>query len=198
MGSSDLAREFGALEASLDRELWVVTAAGPRPGGLIATSVCLASIAPEMPRVLVGVGRRHATHELIDDSGAFALHLFGEERLDWVERFALQSGRSADKLAGLEHSPGSTGSPILSGASGWLDCRVEARLPIGDRTFFLGAVVAARAPAAGHVLTFRRMLDLVTPELRQQLKDDRLHDAAADAEEIRRWRASHHAEGLPR
>jgi flavin reductase (DIM6/NTAB) family NADH-FMN oxidoreductase RutF len=198
MGSSDLAREFGALEAGLDRELWVVTAAGARPGGLLATSVSMASVVPEMPRVLVAIGRRHATRALIERSGAFALHLFGESRFDWVERFALQSGHSADKLAGIDQAPGPTGSPILAGAAGWLDCKVEAQFETGDRTVYLGGVVAAKAPSGVPPLTFRRMLDLATPELRLRLREQRLRDGAADAVEIRRWRLSHHAEGAPR
>src|SRR5580693_5111141 len=80
MGSSeDLEAEYRAFERKLDRELWVVTAAdGDQKGGLIATFVSLASIAPALPRVLVGISRRHRTWELIESSGAFVLHLLGE------------------------------------------------------------------------------------------------------------------------
>ena len=148
----------------------------------------MASIVPELPRVLVGVARRHATWTLIDESGAFAAHLFGEERLDWVERFGLQSGRTAEKLAGLDHRPGRSGSPILEGAACWLDCRVEARLETGDRTIFLAEVVDARATASAPEFTVRRMLQSVPDEVRARLDEQRRRDAVADAEAILDWR----------
>src|SRR5437588_10674311 len=126
---------ISAVFAQLDRELWLLTAAASgNRGGLVATFVSQASIVPEMPRVLVGMARQHRTWELIEASGAFALHLLGEEHLDWVIRFGLKSSRTVDKFDGLEHRPGPSGSPILRGAAGWLDCRVEAKLDTGDRT----------------------------------------------------------------
>ncbi len=190
MGSSESpADACRAFDQRLDRELWVVTSAdGDRAGGLVATFVSLASIVPELPRVLAGIARGHRTWELIEASGAFAAHLLGEGRLDWVARFGLQSGRTADKLAGLEHRPGRSGSPILSGAAGWLDCRVEARLETGDRTVYLAEVIDAHAPGAGQILTVHRMLQLVSEETRARLSEDLRRDAAADAEAIGLWR----------
>ncbi|MCA1684858.1 MAG: flavin reductase family protein, partial [Planctomycetia bacterium] len=116
MESSDsLEAQYQSLERELDREPWVVTSTdGAQLGGLIATNVSQASIVPALPRVLVGISRRHRTWELIEASGAFALHMLGEEHLDWVIRFGLQSGREADKFAGLESRPGRSGSPILT------------------------------------------------------------------------------------
>src|SRR5437660_1430678 len=82
-----------ALFRKLDRELWLVTAsAGGRRGGLIATFVSQASIVPELPRTILGLAKQHHTWGLIEASGVFALHLMGEEQLDWVWRFGLQSG----------------------------------------------------------------------------------------------------------
>lgn len=191
MGSSDgLESAYRAFEQRLDRELWVVTAAdGDRAGGLVATFVSQASIVAGMPRVLAGISRRHRTWELIEASGGFAAHLLGEDRLDWVARFGMQSGRAADKLAGLGHRPGRSGSPILDGAAGWLDCRVEARLETGDRTVYLAEVVDASAPGAGPVLTVQRMRQLLPEATRARLAEDLKRDAAVDAEAIRFWRS---------
>src|SRR5215469_11012420 len=117
------------LFAWVDRELWLVTAqAGGRRGGLIATFVNQASIVPELPRVVVGLAKQHQTWDLVEASGAFALHLVGEQHLDWVWRFGLESGRYADKFRGLSPRAEATGSPLLDEAVGWLDCRVEDRL----------------------------------------------------------------------
>src|SRR5213078_3800168 len=141
----------------LDRELWLVTAqAGGRRGGLVATFVTSASIVPEMPRMLVGLARQHHTWGLVEQSGALALHLIGEEHLEWVWRFGLASGRDGDKFAGLAVTAGQTGSPLLTGALAWLDCRVEARLETGDRTVFLAEVLAGAGAKGGPPLTLKR------------------------------------------
>src|SRR5262249_4807100 len=150
-----------ALFGSLDHELWLITAAaGDRRGGLIATFVTPASIVPEMPRVLPGLARQHFTHELVQSSGAFPMHPLPETQLDWVWRFALQSGRDADKLAGLDSRPAATGSPILTAAPAWLDCRVEARLDTGDRTIYLAEVLDGARTDPQPVLTVHRLLAL--------------------------------------
>jgi flavin reductase (DIM6/NTAB) family NADH-FMN oxidoreductase RutF len=181
----DAATLFGLL----DRELWLVTAAGPSGGGgLLATFVSQASLVPELPRVLVGLARHHHTWQLVEAGNAFALHLLGEEHLDLVWRFGLLSGRDTDKLAGLPVTTGATGSPRLDGVLGWLDCRVEGRLDTGDRTVYLGEVVEARVHQARPPLTFKRALQLATPEQLREMKRLLAHDSALDAEAIHRWR----------
>jgi flavin reductase (DIM6/NTAB) family NADH-FMN oxidoreductase RutF len=180
------------LFASLDRELWLVTArAGARRGGLIATFVQQASIVPDMPRVFLGIAKQHHTWELIETSGAFALHMLGEEQIERVWHFGLCSGRDFDKLADQEFSEGITGSPILAGALAALECRVEARFDSGDRTIFLAEVVDAIAHEAECPLTFHRMLELAPAEKRQALRDQMRHDSGIDAAAIRAWRAHH-------
>jgi flavin reductase (DIM6/NTAB) family NADH-FMN oxidoreductase RutF len=173
----------------LDRELWVVTAqAGSRRGGLIATFVSSASLVTDLPRMLVGLAKQHYTWELIEESGAFALHLFAEEQIDWVWRFGLASGRAADKLDGLTVSDGATGSPLLTQAVAWLDCRVEARLDTGDRTVYLAEVVDGALLRSAVPLSVQRLLQLAPADQRTALKEAVLHDAVVDAAAIRAWR----------
>ncbi len=177
------------LFAWLDRELWLVTAqAGGRRGGLIATFVSQASIVPELPRMLVGLARHHFTWGLVEAAGGFALHLIGERHLDWVWRFGLESGRTGDKLQGLAHRTGATGSPLLEGAIGWLDCRVEASLDTGDRTVYLAEVVQSQVTHFGPPLTLKRLLELAPPERLAELKRQMHVDSHHDAEAIRDWR----------
>jgi flavin reductase (DIM6/NTAB) family NADH-FMN oxidoreductase RutF len=174
-----------------DRELWVVTAAhGQRRGGLVATFVCVASLVEELPRVLIALAKQHHTHRLIEASGAFGLHLIAAQQLDWVWRFGLQSGRDADKLAGLAPESGVTGAPLLGDAIGWLDCRVETPLDIGDRTVFVAEVVAARANRSEPPLTMKELLRIAPPERLEQLKELRERDSRIDAQAILAWRAA--------
>ena len=177
------------LHALTDRELWLVTArAGSRQSGLIATFVNQASIVPDLPRVLVGLSHQHYTWELVEASGAFGLHLLGEEHLDWVWRFGLRSGRDADKFAGLTIHTAATGSPLLADALGRMDCQVETRMETGDRTVYLAEVVAAQLLRAAPPLTLRRVLQLAAPEQLRELKAQLASDGALDAKAIRAWR----------
>lgn len=181
------------LFAWLDREIWLVAAqADTRRGGLIATFVNQASIVPELPRMLVGLSRQHHTWELVEHSNAFALHLLGEQHLDWVWRFGLQSGRGRDKLDGLRVRKARTGSPLLEEAIGWLDCRVEERLDSGDRTIYLAEVVQGGVTHFAPPLTLQRLLQLAPPAQLAELKRQLHHDSEIDAEAIRQWRASLH------
>jgi flavin reductase (DIM6/NTAB) family NADH-FMN oxidoreductase RutF len=173
----------------LDPPLWLVTAqAGARRGGLIATFVNEASIVPDLPRMLVGLARQHHTWELVEASGAFALHLLSTDQVDLVYRFGMCSGREVDKLAGLRSHTGATGSPLLEEALGWLDCRVEARLDTGDRTVYLAEVVQSRVSRLAPPLTFRRLLEQAPAEGVAELKRQRHADSLMDAEAIRTWR----------
>jgi len=182
-----------ALFARTDRELWLLTAAaGGRRGGLIATFVSQASIVPDLPRVVVGLAKQHHTWQLVEASGAFALHLLSEEHLHWVWRFGLQSGRDFDKLASLPVRTGETGSPILIDTLGWLDCRVEARLDTGDRTVYLAEVVRAELLRDEPPLTTRRVLEVAPPARLRELKDQMARDIGIDGAAIRAWRESHH------
>jgi flavin reductase (DIM6/NTAB) family NADH-FMN oxidoreductase RutF len=116
------------------------------------------------------------------------LHLVGEEQLDWVWRFGLQSGRDHDKLSGLVTRPGASGSPILDDAPGWLDCRVEARLDTGDRTVYLAEVLDAQSPGSRPFLTVSRLRSLVTDDRRRSLEEQLTRDIAVDAQAIAAWR----------
>ena len=181
--------DLTALERLIDPELWLITARdGPDRGGLIATNVSPASIVPSLPRMLVGVARRHWTWELIERSGAFAMHLLAEDHLDWAVRFGTRSGRAEDKFVGVATETGRSGSPLLTGAVGWFDCRVESRTETGDRTVYLAEVLEVRACDPRPVLTAGRMVRLVPDDVRRELNRQREHDAALDSEAILAWR----------
>jgi flavin reductase (DIM6/NTAB) family NADH-FMN oxidoreductase RutF len=183
------AEQAANIFAHLDRELWVVTTqAAGRSGGLIATFVSNASIVAELPRVLVGLAKQHHSWKLVEASKAFALHLLREDQLDMVWRFGAQSGHQVDKLQDLRTTTAVTGSPILSEALAWLDCRVETRLDSGDRTIYLAEIAAAEAPAALRPLTMQRLLQTAPADKLRILRQQFEHDAAVDAAAIRAWR----------
>jgi flavin reductase (DIM6/NTAB) family NADH-FMN oxidoreductase RutF len=174
----------------LDRELWLITArAGERRSGLIASYVSKVSLVPDLPRVTIALAKHHFTHELIEASNAFCMHLVREDQLDLIWRFGIPSGRETDKLVGLATSTGVSGSPILIGAPAWLDCRVEARMDMGDRTIFLAEVLDARiVVGASPPLTFNRLLALAPAKRLAEMKLALERDVQLDRAAILNWR----------
>jgi flavin reductase (DIM6/NTAB) family NADH-FMN oxidoreductase RutF len=185
---------FSSIFDSLDRELWVVTArSGDRASGLVATYVSSVSLVPSLPRVTTALAKHHYTHELIEASGAFAMHVVDETQIDWVWRFGIPTGRDVDKLQGLATTNGASGAPILTDALAWVDCRVEARLDTGDRTIYLAEVKAAGCRgqgAARQALTLKRMLELASAERLKELQLAMARDIEIDRAAILEWRSS--------
>ncbi len=114
-------------------------------------------------------------------------------RFDWVSHFGLRSGRDLDKfagpaLAGAPFTTALTGSPLLDGGIGWLDCEVEARLESGDRTIYLAQVVQSQITHYGPPLTLKQLLERAPIDLLAELKRLVHQDSQIDAQAIRAWR----------
>jgi flavin reductase (DIM6/NTAB) family NADH-FMN oxidoreductase RutF len=173
----------------MDREVWLVTArSGEKRSGLIATYVGQVSLVPDQPRVSVCLSQQHHTHDLIDASGCFAMHLLSEENLELVWRFGLVTGRNHDKFAGLETTTGATGSLLLGCTIGWLECAVEARLDIGGRTLFVAGVMEGQVNHFAQPLTARRLMELAPMSRLTEMQRLRHHDGYLEAEALRLWR----------
>jgi flavin reductase (DIM6/NTAB) family NADH-FMN oxidoreductase RutF len=128
-----------------------VDADGDRLGLTVGTAV---SLSLEPPLVGVSVARQAAMHELLRRAGAFALSLLAGDQEAVAQHFA----RGVPPVAhwhGIEWHDGTTGAPLLDGALGWVEARVESELATGDHTFFVGAVEAVErgrdGPALVHV-----------------------------------------------
>ena len=143
----------------------VTAAADGWRSGQIAVSAHGASIVPQRPRLTVALWKRNLTRDLVDRSGAFAVHLLREDQDELVYHLGLQSGHKLDKLATVEHEVGQTGSPLLRDCLGFFECRVLNRMDGGDHTIFLGEVVHSDARGEGKPLWW--------PDLRARMPADR-------------------------
>jgi flavin reductase (DIM6/NTAB) family NADH-FMN oxidoreductase RutF len=135
------------------------------------------------------LAKYHFTHELIEATDEFCMHLVGEDQIDWVWRFGIPSGRDIDKFHGLPTSTGARGVPILTDAPAWLDCRVESRMDTGDRTVYLAEVRDAHIARAAIPLSIKTMLELAPPERLQEMKPALERDIELDRAAILEWRA---------
>ena len=180
----------------LDREIWLITArADDRCSGLIATYVSRASLVPTLPRVTIALAKHHFTHELIEASNAFCMHLLDEGHIDWVWHFGISSGREIDKLRGLATYRSVSGSPILDGALAWLDCCVEARMDTGDRIVYLAEVLDARMVQPAKPLTLKRLLELAPAGKLREMNLGMERDIDLDRSAILEWRRQQATDG---
>ena len=130
----------------------------------LCLSIGGASIVPEHPRVVVQIYKSNLSHEMIFNSGAFALNFPRAGQLEWIHDFGLYSGRENDKLASIEFSRGRTGSPLFADCWGWLDCVVVNAMDGGDMTCFLADVVDGRTVGPGQPLWWREARNRVPEE----------------------------------
>jgi flavin reductase (DIM6/NTAB) family NADH-FMN oxidoreductase RutF len=131
-----------------------------KPYGMTANAFTSVSLDP--PLVLVSVDRRADSHDRISKSRAFAVNILAESQEPIAVRFAGAHRALADPFDGIPDTSGETGSPILSGALGWLDCRLYATHDGGDHTLFLGQVLALgrnshEAPLVFYAGGFRKL-----------------------------------------
>lgn len=121
----------------------IVTAAAESASvGMTVNS--FASVSLEPPLVLWSVSRATPSFAAFVAADAYAVHFLAADQRDLAMRFA---GRADDKFAGLDHAPGVTGAPILTGVEPLLECRVRARHDGGDHVILVGEVVHIRSRA---------------------------------------------------
>jgi flavin reductase (DIM6/NTAB) family NADH-FMN oxidoreductase RutF len=127
----------------------VTTVSNGRENGLISLSAGSGGIIPEAPRVTISLTKYNFTHDLIRESGVFAMHLLGADE-DLLERSLAiimglggRSGRDGDKMGAFDTKPGVTGAPILLDAHSYVEGRVVGELVNEENTIFLADVVAA-------------------------------------------------------
>jgi flavin reductase (DIM6/NTAB) family NADH-FMN oxidoreductase RutF len=113
--------------------------------GLTVGSLVTLSLDP--PLVGFAIRRDAALHELLREAGAFAVSLLAGGQDAVAQHFA----RGVPPIAlweGIARRPGpQTGAPLLEGALGWLEARLESVQDAGDHSWFVGAVLGTEPGA---------------------------------------------------
>jgi flavin reductase (DIM6/NTAB) family NADH-FMN oxidoreductase RutF len=79
--------------------------------------------------------------QAIAESGSFCVNILGAGQDELCWKFAKEpAAGETSKFAGVNWTPSSTGSPILPGIIGSIDCQVEAVHETGDHLFVIGRV----------------------------------------------------------
>jgi len=113
--------------------------------GMIASWVSQVSYAPLL--IMAAVHPDRYSHQLIERSGSFALHVIERRQTEFLARFKGPDPKS--KFAAVQWDRGQTGCPILRECMAYLECKVKASYHPGNHTLFLGEVVDAQSLAPG-------------------------------------------------
>jgi flavin reductase (DIM6/NTAB) family NADH-FMN oxidoreductase RutF len=131
----------------------VTSASQGRLNGMILDSAIRASISPQVPRISVYVHKWHLSHEYIWETGVYGLHLLRRDQFDLIHQLGFASGRERDKLAGLAHSRGQLGVPLLEDCRAGFECQVVNAMDAGASTCFLADIVATYPRGDGDIMT---------------------------------------------
>jgi len=119
----------------------VSTKYGEKINGQIAVDVIGFTFLKDWPRAAIFIGKDKFTHDLILESGVFALNLLSVNQMELVRTFGMRSGKNVNKFESVEHFAGKTGSPIIENCVGYADFNVIEKLDLGDHTMFCGLAV---------------------------------------------------------
>ena len=104
------------------------------------------TICTQPSMVSISVRPERYSHQLLCESGQFAINLPTEKLVRAIDWCGVKSGRDNDKFAAckLHAAPGSvlTDCPILEESPVNLECRVTQVIPLGSHDLFLAEVVA--------------------------------------------------------
>ncbi len=136
------AEDFRAVLGRFATGVAIMTSvADGQPHGMTANAISSVSLDP--PLVLVCVDRRAVMADVIDVAQTFALSWLTVDQAALSQWFAdPQRPIGAEQFDELTTQTDVTGSPILDGAHGWVDCRVWAAYDGGDHVIVVGRVVA--------------------------------------------------------
>ena len=122
--------------------LLVVTAR--RGDDAIASTVTWATQCSfDPPLVAVAIKRGTRTFDLVQAARVFAINVVGAGQQEIASLFFKHVGIEGDQIGGLPFTAGTTGSPILAGLPGYLECKVVEFVDRGDHPLFVAEVVEA-------------------------------------------------------
>lgn len=123
--------------------LYVITVRNSEEvNGFTANWITQASFEP--PMLVFSMENDSRSIEMIQSSGAFAVNVLPEDAREFAGQMGRSSKQNPEKLADVPCDRGpATGSPILTNAVGWVECRLVSATPSGDHTLLLGEVVEA-------------------------------------------------------
>jgi flavin reductase (DIM6/NTAB) family NADH-FMN oxidoreductase RutF len=144
-GKGFAAGEFRAALGAFATGITVVTTRGEDHAyGMTANAFSSVSLDP--PLILVCAKSGAEGSEYIDRNGVFAVNILAADQEPLSRFFSSKDRpRGRDAFRGVDHRTVVTGSPVLEGVVGYLDCCLHESRTVGDHEIFIGEVVALDA-----------------------------------------------------
>jgi flavin reductase (DIM6/NTAB) family NADH-FMN oxidoreductase RutF len=120
----------------------MTTTAAGRMHGMTVSAFASQSLDPLL--ILVSVERSTVMHQLVAQSGAFAVNILDEHGEGTARFFADNARLNGPEFKEGSYHLGVTGSPILEEATGHLEATVDRTLDAGDHMVVVGRVVALK------------------------------------------------------
>ncbi|ABG04217.1 flavin reductase-like, FMN-binding protein [Rubrobacter xylanophilus DSM 9941] len=128
------------------------TRRGRQSNAMTASWVMQTSERP--PAVAVAIRHDRYTHDMVMESGTFALSILRDGQVNLAHHFSETSGEYHDKLQGVPYGLTPGGSPYLLDCLAYLDCRVMDTARAGDHTLVVGEVTAGETLANDYPLIY--------------------------------------------
>lgn len=110
-------------------------------------------VSSDPPLVMTAIKTSRYTHDMVKNSGVFAIVFLDANQTDLVARFKDKSPDKAKKFEGLKVSETPAGCPVLEDSLGWLECKVITSIKPGDHTLFIAEITASKLIRTGEGLT---------------------------------------------
>ena len=123
--------------------LYVLTAEDSqgRMSGATINWVTQTSFQP--PLVALGVKKDSLIHDIIKESGKFALNVLGKNQHGLAYAFFKPVERDGETLGGEAFQTGATGCPLLENGIAYVECSLVDSIEKGDHSLFVGEVLEA-------------------------------------------------------
>ena len=144
-------KNMKSLDADLDKALgrisgglYIITAArGEVKSAMLASWVTQASFKPL--GLTIAVAKDRAIESLMQVSDRFVLNVLEEGNYQGLmKHFLKRFPPGADRFAGVKTQPAENGSPILTDALAYIECRVASRMELSDHWIIYATVDAGR------------------------------------------------------
>jgi flavin reductase (DIM6/NTAB) family NADH-FMN oxidoreductase RutF/CheY-like chemotaxis protein len=107
------------------------------------TTPWVTQLSYDPPMVMVAISPLRKCHEMITNSGQFAVNVLASGQVDVASRFGLTTGREMDKFEGVVPERTPAGNPLLSNVVAYIDCELVKTVAVGDHSLFVGEVIGA-------------------------------------------------------
>ena len=130
-GASQSARTEQALGRIIGSLCVVTVKQGELSGGMLASWVSQATFSP--PGFTVAVAKDRAIESLMHSGNRFVLNILEEgKHIGLMKHFLKPFAPGEDRFANVDYEEAENGSPILSDALAYIECRAENRMECGD------------------------------------------------------------------